>query len=348
MILVAYGTRPEVIKLFPVVRELERQGIPFKTLFSGQQTDLYADVQDLLPVPDYSFAHHFAGEDKHNSLASAFIKICSAADELFAAHRFDYVIVQGDTTTAWAISQIGFYRKMRVAHVEAGLRTFNIHNPYPEEANRALIGQIAAINFAPTPRAQQNLERAGAHNIHLVGNTIVDAVDIIKKEFGIQNELPSRTVLVTLHRRENHGIMGQLFDELNRVAFEHPDLQLVFPIHPNPNVSRHRDRLKAPNIRVIDPIGYLPMLRMIAASLFIITDSGGLQEEASCFNKKVLIVRETTERPEIIDIGLGRLAGKDILGGIAWARMPAEVVSSTPFGDGSASRRIVEILVRNT
>ena len=344
MILVAYGTRPEIIKLFPIVRELQRKGVPFKTLFSGQQTDLYEDVKDLVPAPDYTFARHFSGEHKHNTLANSFIKICSAAEELFARHRFGFVVVQGDTTTACALAQAAFYNKIRVAHVEAGLRTFDLENPFPEEANRAVIGQIAAVNFAPTPLARQNLERAGARNIHVVGNTIVDAVGIIKEEHHIPNVADSHEVLITLHRRENHEIMDRLFDELNQVAGKHPDLRLTLPIHPNPNVRKHQERLTASNIRVIKPVGYLDMLRMVASSLFVITDSGGLQEECSCFNKKVLIVRETTERPEILDVGLGHLVGGKILANVAWARTAPEQTMASPFGDGHASERIVRML----
>lgn len=345
MILVAYGTRPETIKLFPVVRELQRRGIPFKTLFTGQQTDLYADVKDLLPVPDYSFAQHFSGADKHNTLAKSFIKICSAAEELFAAHRFGTVVVQGDTTTAWALAQIGFYNKVRIAHVEAGLRTFDLDNPFPEEANRILIGQLAAVNFAPTRGAQLNLERSGARNVHLVGNTVVDAVQAIRKEYDLVTPANPNKVLVTLHRRENHDIMDQLFDELNRVAVAYPDLDLVLPIHPNPNVQKHRNRFTAPNLSVIAPVGYIDMLGMIAESAFIITDSGGLQEEASCFNKKVLIVRETTERPEIVEVGLGRLVGKKILANIEWAKTSPETIIGSPFGDGHSAEKIVKVLV---
>lgn len=344
MILVAYGTRPEIIKLFPVVRELQSNGLPFKTLFTGQQTDLYADVKDLLPPPDYSFAHHFSGADKHNTLAKSFIKICSAAEALFVSHRFDTIIVQGDTTTAWALTLIGFYNKIRVAHVEAGLRTFALDNPFPEEANRILIGQLASVNFAPTRGAQHNLEQSGARNVHLVGNTVVDAVKIIRKEFDINSPINSNTVLVTLHRRENHDIMDQLFDELNRVAVAYPALNLVLPIHPNPNVQKHRSRFTAPNLKVIEPVGYIDMLKMIAASVFIITDSGGLQEEASCFNKKVLIVRETTERPEIVDVGLGRLVGKKILANIGWALEQPPLLPESPFGDGKSALNIVRII----
>jgi len=346
MILIAYGTRPEIIKLFPVVRELQHQAIPFKTLFTGQQTDLYADVKDLLPAPDYSFAQHFSGVDKHNTLAKSFIKICAAAEELFASHKFGTVVVQGDTTTAWALSQIGFYNKIRIAHVEAGLRTFDLDNPFPEEANRVLIGQLAAINFAPTRGAQHNLERSGARNIHMVGNTVVDAVEIIRKEYDIFIPTKTSTVLVTLHRRENHDIMDQLFDELNRVALAYPELNLVLPIHPNPNVQKHRSRFTAPNLKVVAPVGYMDMLRMIASTAFIITDSGGLQEEASCFNKKVLIVRETTERPEIVEVGLGRLVGKEILANIGWALEQPASLTASPFGDGKSARNIVQIIAR--
>ena len=344
MILVAYGTRPEIIKLFPVVRELQKNGIAFKTLFTGQQTDLYADVKDLLPSPDYSFARHFSGDDKHNTLSKSFIKICSAADELFASHRFDMVVVQGDTTTAWALSLIGFYNKISVAHVEAGLRTFDLDNPFPEEANRVLISQLASVNFAPTLGAQKNLERSGARNIYLVGNTVVDAVDIIRRERDVIIPASSNTVLVTLHRRENHDIMDQLFDELNRVAIAYSALRFILPIHPNPNVQKHSSRLTAANFSVIAPVCYIDMLRMIAASAFIITDSGGLQEEASCFNKKVLIVRETTERPEIVEVGLGRLVGKKILANIEWALAQPASLPASPFGDGKSAQGIVRII----
>jgi UDP-N-acetylglucosamine 2-epimerase len=344
MILVAYGTRPEIIKLFPVVHELERVGIPFKTVFTGQQTDLYEDVKDLVPEPDYTFARHFAGENKHNTLANTFIKICRAASELLAERHFSLVIVQGDTTTANALAQMAFFHRIKVAHVEAGLRTFDLLNPYPEEANRSIIAQISDLNFAPTSAARQHLERAGARNVHLVGNTIVDAVEKLRRQHEIQATSDSGQVLVTLHRRENHDKMDLVFDELNCAALGHPYLFFTLPIHPNPNVARHRHRLTAPNIRVINPVGYFDMLRMVAGSSLIITDSGGLQEECSCFCKKVLIVRETTERPEIVEVGLGRLVGQNIRAHIAWGlEAPTHKVVS-PFGDGHAAERIVRVI----
>lgn len=348
MILIAYGTRPEIIKLFPLVRQLQKNNVPFKTLFTGQQTDLYDDLKGLLPPPDYSFADYFSGYGKHNTLTKSFIKICSAAERLFTSRKFRIVVVQGDTTTAWAISLAAFYNGVKVAHVEAGLRTFDLRNPFPEEANRSLIEKIAAINFAPTARAKENLEKEGARNVYLVGNTVVDAVNFIKNEYGLSENSASDTVIVTLHRRENLSIMDRLFDELNKVANEYPWLTLILPIHPNPGVRKHRDQLNAANIKVIEPVGYLEMLSLIASSAFIITDSGGLQEEAACFNKKVLIVRKVTERPEIIDIGLGRLVGSAISKHIDWALSASlEEINSFPFGDGHAAEKIVRVLAEN-
>lgn len=344
MILVAYGTRPEIIKLFTVVRELRRREIPFQTLFTGQQMDLFKDVQSLVPVPDYTFAEQFSGEEKHGTLAQSFIKICKAADHLFQSRSFDLVVVQGDTTTACALAQTAFFHQIPVAHVEAGLRTFDLANPYPEEANRSVIGQIASVNFAPTPKALKNLELLGAKNIHLTGNTVVDAVRIFREEHGIPDPIASRKVLVTLHRRENHAFMGDIFDELDRIALCHRDLEFVLPIHPNPNVIKHQSKITADNFHVINPVGYFDLLRMLAESAFVITDSGGVQEECASFGKKALIVRETTERPEIVDVGLGRLVGRNIADDIGWAMSPAAQIPVSPFGDGYSSERIVTIL----
>jgi len=343
MILIAYGTRPEIIKLFPVVNALVERGLPHRTLFTGQHTDLYEDVKGLVPPPDFSFADAFTGEQKHNTLGASYVKICRAAEALYAQHRFDTVVVQGDTTTAWALAQMAFYNGVRIAHVEAGLRTFDLMNPYPEELNRTLITQIADYNFAPTRQAFEILMRTGGRNIHLVGNTIVDAVDYFKKALNLTTE-ETPLVPVTLHRRENHAVMGNLFRELDTIAGDNGDLEFVLPIHPNPNVQKHKHLLRAPNIRVIDPVGYPDMLRMISQAAFLITDSGGIQEEATCFNKKVIIARETTERPEVLEIGLGRIAGRNLGKAIEWACEPPPSLKASPYGDGRAAFRIVDIL----
>jgi UDP-N-acetylglucosamine 2-epimerase (non-hydrolysing) len=343
MILVTYGTRPEIIKLFPVVQALRKRGLPHRTLFTGQQTDLYEDVKDLVPPPDFTFAGLFSGKRKHNTLGGSYAKICQAAELLYARDRFDVVVVQGDTTTAWALAQMAFYNNVRIAHVEAGLRTFDLMSPYPEELNRTLISQIADYNFAPTRQAVENLSRSGAKNVHLVGNTIVDAVDHFRQTLGLRDET-TPLVPVTLHRRENHAIMDILFEELEAIAEKNRDLDFILPIHPNPNVQKHRHLIRAANIRVIEPVGYPDMLRMISRAAFLITDSGGIQEEATCFNKKVIIAREKTERPEVIDIGLGRLAGHNLAKEVSWARIPPKGAAAYPYGDGHAADKITDIL----
>ena len=176
-----------------------------------------------------------------------------------------------------------------------------------------------------------------------MGNTIVDAVNYFKASLDLRED-KSDKILVTLHRRENHKIMGRLFDELQVVAENNPELEFIFPIHPNPEVRKHRSRLKAANIKIIPPIGYPEMLALISRALFIISDSGGIQEEATCFNKKVVVVREKTERTETIDLGLGKLAGKDIRNHIDWALMSPPTIGECPYGDGHTAQRIANIL----
>lgn len=343
MILIAFGTRPEIIKLFPVIEVLRRRGMAFRTLFTGQQMDLFEDVRALVPTPDFTFADAFAGAERHNTLGGGFVKICRAAEALFRDHSLDVVVVQGDTTTAWALAQMAFYNGIPVAHVEAGLRTFDALNPYPEEMNRTLIGRLASLNFAPTRQAVENLTREGVPGVHLVGNTIVDAVESLKGTIAYQPGASHR-VVVTLHRRENHACMDRLFAEIQTVAVENPDLELILPIHPNPHVRKHRSLLTAPNIRVSEPLGYPDMLRLIGEAAFLITDSGGIQEEATCFNKKVLIVRAKTERPETVEIGLGRLVGREIAASVAWARIPPPPLEASPYGDGHAAEKICALL----
>lgn len=346
MILVAFGTRPEIIKLFPVINQLTVQNLPFKTLFSGQQLDLYEDVRELIPVPDFSFADMFAGNAKHNSLGESFIKISEASEGFFSKYHFDLAVVQGDTTTAWALAQMAFYNGIKVAHIEAGLRTFDLVNPYPEELNRTLITQVADINFAPTKRAHDNLVKCGARNVHLVGNTIVDAVNYFINHLHLISGNSNR-VLVTLHRRENQVFMDSIFDELQAAAIKNPGLEFIFPIHPNPNVIKHKARIRSENIHIIPPMSYPELLKLMSQVAFIISDSGGIQEEATCFNKKVIVAREKTERPEVIECGLGVLAGRNIGGFIEWARTSPPLLEKSPYGDGDASARIVQILAQS-
>jgi len=339
MILIAYGTRPEIIKLFPLVHEFKRRNMSFRTLFTGQHPDLYQDVKDLMPEPDYILSR-----DKTTSetLCGSFQRIFSSFEALLGDGKFRCVLIQGDTTTACAIAQGAFYNQVKVGHIEAGLRTYDVENPFPEEANRRIISQLACFNFAPTPRALSSLQKEGARNVYLTGNTIVDALNFFDFERKFEN-----TVLITIHRRENHHQIKDIFLQLDRVAGKYPDFKFIFPIHPNPNVRKHRRLLTHQNIHVIDPVGYPEMLEKISRASFIISDSGGLQEEAVYFGKKILIVRKTTERPETIESGFGRLVDVNIAGHIEWALKTPSFNRNNPFGDGNSSKNIADILIEN-
>lgn len=336
MILVAYGTRPEIIKLFPLVRELERQRIPFKTLFTGQHLDLYQDVKDLMPQPDYTL--NSSGEFTI-SLAESFCRICNSIEKVISEGNFQFIIVQGDTTSACAIAKVAFYSRVKIAHVEAGLRTYDLANPFPEEANRRVISLLANINFAPTQHAYDNLKKEGAGNIYLTGNTIVDALDCF--EFDINF---NKLVLVTIHRRENHTRMEEIFTQLKHAASEYPEINFIFPMHPNPNVQKYKNLLNEDNLQVIEPVGYQKMLGYISRAMCIISDSGGLQEESVYFGKRILIVRKVTERPETIEAGFGKLVDVNILKHLDWALAKADPPGKNPFGDGKSAARIVEII----
>lgn len=335
MILVAYGTRPEIIKLFPLIRQLKRQGLPFKTLFTGQHLDLYQDVKELMPKPDYQLNDICKFT---NSLAKSFSQICIAVEKIISKSKFRLIVIQGDTTTACAISKIAFYNQIKIAHVEAGLRTYDLANPFPEEANRRVISLLADINFAPTKHAFKNLKSEGAKNIYLTGNTIVDALNCFKFDVTFDN-----LVLITLHRRENHKHMEAIFIQLNRAAVEYPDIEFIFPIHPNPNVQKHKHLLQGDNFRVIEPLGYPEMLGLLSRSSGIISDSGGLQEEAVYFGKRILIVRKVTERPETLESGFGKLVDTNIIKHIDWVLTKSDPPRQNPFGDGKSCERIVEV-----
>lgn len=335
MILIAYGTRPEVIKLFPIIRAFKEKNIQFKTLFTGQHTDLYEDVKDLVPAPDFTI--YF--QNKH-TLGERFSEICRETEFVFQNNSFSFLIVQGDTLTSLALAQIAFLNGIPVAHIEAGLRTFDLKSPFPEEFNRVLISNFANVNFAPTAKAVQNLTNCGARNIIQTGNTIVDAVRLIANEKKFRT-CSSRKVLVTLHRRENHHQIHDLFEQINEIALELSDIEFLLPIHPNPNVKKHVNILNAINVKITEPLTYYSLLKVISECLFIISDSGGIQEEACCFKKKILIVRNTTERQETIDSGFGKLVGNNIKSGLPWALdLSINGTGKNPYGDGHASYKI--------
>lgn len=330
-ILICFGTRPEVIKLASVIEELTAREISFRTLFTGQHDELFSDVADLIPQPDMNLGIMKAEQ----TAADVFGRVVSEAAIILRREQPSLVIVQGDTSTAAAVALTAFYEEIPVGHVEAGLRTYDIQAPWPEEANRQLISRVSHFHWAPTETAAENLRKEGVSNVLVTGNTIVDICS--------RHDLPvsyGMKVLVTLHRRENFGNrMETLFRQLDELATKHRDLEFIFPMHPNPEVQRHKDLLK--NVNVVQPLQYRPLLKLLSEARFVISDSGGIQEECAVFRKKVLVCRDKTERPEGVEAGLAKMVGADITGNFAWANDSPEWEGENPYGDGKAAERIV-------
>ena len=355
------GTRPEAIKLAPVIRALrERDEVSCEVCFSGQHLDMGLRTLRLFEIePDHVLETMRQGQ----SLAWLNARLLGELDNLYAAQKPDWVVVQGDTTTAFAAAQTAFYRGARVAHVEAGLRTHDRFSPFPEEINRVFISRITDLHFPPTPAAAENLRLEGAKeetNI-VTGNTVVDAVVWMKDRLPAEPPAPLpailndglRLVLVTCHRRESFGApLESICDGLLRLVNAVDDLRLVLPVHPNPVVQKVvRSRLADhPRIVLLEPLDYVPLLWCMNRSTLILTDSGGIQEEAPSFGKPVLILRDTTERPEAVTAGFAELIGTDstriferALHHLSGNTSFAGRVS--PFGDGSAGRMIAQRLV---
>ena len=324
MILMAFGTRPEYIKIKPLIEEMEGR-IPFKLLFTGQHVDLLANVEDQdvirLEIQD--------GPNRLDSIVSSIMN----QDHIFEG--IDAVLVQGDTTSVFAIALAAFHRRIKVIHLEAGLRTYDKGNPYPEEFNRQAVSRIADIHLCPTPDSAFNLARELVRgSIYVVGNTVLD--NLVHLEPTRDN-----TVIVTMHRRENHDKMAEWFEALDNIAktFYH-EYRFILPIHPNPNVQKHRHLLKY--VEVIDPVPYDEFLEMLASCSYVITDSGGLQEETAFLGKRSIVCREVTERPE----GLGDfsvLCGEpeDLLTSFYEKRTPPNQRASAPMETANQGRELL-------
>lgn len=336
MYLICYGTRPELIKLFPLMCELSIREIPFKTLFSGQHIDLYKQFQMLLPEPDYMLINVMRKGQSLNELSS---KILIQMDEILKIKDLDTIIIQGDTTTAYSIALSAFHNKKKIIHLEAGLRTNNKYSPFPEEMNRVLISKLTDIHLCPTQRAVNNLKKEGIiNNVYLVGNTIVEAFDLISTQ---SNKFSNNEnyILVTLHRRENRGKkMRIMWRQLNKLA----DKGYKFKYIIHPSITNYKSIL-SDKIHILQPQNYLKMVNLINNSVGIITDSGGLQEEAVCAGKKVLICRNTTERLETIESGYGKLVDFDIENNIEFLFQKIEGNISNPYGE-YVCKKIVEVL----
>lgn len=366
-LLIIFGTRPEAIKMAPLIEELRRScNIEMRVCVTAQHRSMLDQVLQLFNIrPDYDLNIMRACQ----TLTQVTTEIIKALDVIFKSYMPNLVIVHGDTTTTFAASLSAYYARIKVAHIEAGLRSNDIYSPWPEEGNRKLTSCLADIHFAPTTQAKDNLLREGIDGgkIHVTGNTVIDALlnvrdricsdsklfEYLDKQFAFINN-SKRLILVTGHRRENHGkgleeICEAILD-ISRIS----DVQIVYPVHLNPNVQEtvNRKLSKTENIYLIEPLDYLPFVYLMMKSTIILTDSGGIQEEAPSLGKPVLVLRDTTERPEAIAAGTVVLTGTNrkmivdkvmelLSDSLRYERMSN---AHNPYGDGKASSRIARVI----
>jgi UDP-N-acetylglucosamine 2-epimerase len=364
-VLSVFGTRPEAVKMAPVIARLQRtSGVESKVCVTAQHREMLDQVLSLFEItPDFDL--NLMQPDQ--SLAELTAAIFSGLDGVIQAVRPDWVFVQGDTTTVLAASLLAYYHHVRVGHVEAGLRTGDKWQPFPEEMNRRVAGAVADLHFAPTERARSNLLAEGVpgERIVVTGNTVIDALQAIaarpyRFERGPLARLPAdrRLILITAHRRENFGQpLESIFAALRSLAETYNgDVHMVYPVHLNPHVQEpaHRVLGKVPNITLLEPLDYLPMVHLMKRAYLVLTDSGGIQEEAPALGTPVLVLREVTERPEALEAGTARLVGTDRDRIVAETRTllddararDAMARAVNPFGDGHAAERIVEAVLR--
>ena len=358
-VMLVFGTRPEAIKMCPLIRELKsRNSLETVVCVTGQHRQMLDQVMEAFDIrADYDLAIMKAKQ----TLADVTINILSVIGEVLDKEKPDVVLVHGDTSTTFASALACFYKQIPVGHVEAGLRTYDIYSPYPEEFNRQAVSIISKFNFAPTEMARENLLREGkiAESIYVTGNTAIDALNYTVKEDYTHPELEwaegSRLILITAHRRENLGQpMRNMFRAIKRVLDEHPDTKAIYPIHLNPLVREVANEVFADDerIRLIEPLDVLDFHNFMKKSYLILTDSGGIQEEAPSLGKPVLVMRDTTERPEGIVAGTLKLVGTEeetIYNCFKQLLTDAEAYNamakaSNPYGDGFACQRIADIL----
>lgn len=371
-----FGTRPEAIKLAPLIKEFESSPELFETIVcvTAQHRQMLDEVLEVFSiVPDYDLDVM----RENQNLADVFCRVLQSMLAVIEEAKPDYVIVHGDTSTCFAAALSAFYTKTKVFHIEAGLRTLDISSPFPEEMNRQMVGRIANYHFSPTDQNKENLLREGVSEkqILVTGNTIVDALEHINSWLDksnsnlsdqIQSKLKSilsfdwrqeRFVLITAHRRENFGQpLADIFDSIKILASEYPDHKFVLPLHPNPNVQGQalKSLSNIKNVSLIPALDYLSFIELLRYCHFVMTDSGGVQEEAPSFGKRLLLLRNNTERPEGLVGGQANMVGSDkdeIL------RKGRELIETSqfdfktfgapnPFGDGRASKRIVEFVAK--
>ncbi|WP_373114702.1 non-hydrolyzing UDP-N-acetylglucosamine 2-epimerase [Barnesiella intestinihominis] len=377
-ILLVFGTRPEAIKMAPLVKKFQQYPNDFRTVVcvTGQHREMLDQVLQIFEInPDYDLNIMKQGQDLYDVTSRVLVGL----RDVLKAVLPDVVLVHGDTTTSMAAALAAFYQQIPVGHVEAGLRTHNIYSPWPEEINRQLTGRIATYHFAPTPLSRQNLMNEGVRSthIHVTGNTVIDAlywvVDRIKRDGALAQTLNGellhsrydvnrlsqgkKLVLITGHRRENFGNgFMQICKAIKTLVEKYPEVDFVYPMHLNPNVRKpiHEafDGRSYDNMYFIEPLEYLSFVYLMEKSTIVLTDSGGIQEEAPGLGKPVLVMRDTTERPEALEAGTVKLVGTNydkivqevslLLEDDAYYKKMSEAVN--PYGDGKACERIVELL----
>lgn len=365
-ILTIFGTRPEAIKMAPLVKKLNRDSrIESILCVTAQHREMLDQVMELFElVPDYDLNIM----KPNQTISQITSNVLMGLEKILIKEKPDIILVHGDTTTTFASALAGFYHQIKVGHVEAGLRTYDKYSPYPEEMNRILTGNIADLHFSPTERNRQNLLREAIEDdkIFITGNTIIDALlEVANKPYTFENDVlkdidfeNKRVITVTCHRRENLGEnMENIFSAIRDIAEEFHDTEIIYPMHMNPNVRKIASKVlgSISRIHLIEPLQYQPFVNLMAKSYLIITDSGGMQEEAPSLGKPVLVVRKETERPEAIEAGTVKLAGvsreniyrmtkKLLTDKNDYDKMSQAV---NPYGDGHACERIIEILMHH-
>ena len=359
-----FGTRPEAIKMAPLVKELERRDEVESVLcVTAQHRQMLDQVLDSFALtPDYDLNLMKAGQ----TLTSITSGVLTGLDEVFNKEKIDLVLVHGDTTTSTAAALAAFYHQIPVGHVEAGLRSFDKYSPFPEEMNRCITGRLADLHFAPTERNRENLRREGVtENVHVVGNTVIDALrQMVREDYAFKSEelqaldfTHHRWIVMTAHRRENLGEpLENLCRAARRIVEKHPDVELVYPVHMNPAIRRTVREILGGVARVhlVEPVEVEDMHNLLLRAYLVMTDSGGLQEEAPALQKPVVVLRTETERPEVVEAGKAVLAGvreEDVYAAVshlledeaAYARM---LRADNPYGDGHAAERIADVIVR--
>lgn len=363
-VMTVFGTRPEAIKMAPVVLELQKHADQIQTIVAvtAQHRQMLDQVLDLFQItPDYDLDIMSQGQTLYDITTKSLMGL----KDVLAKEKPDLVLVHGDTTTTFAGALASYYQQAPVGHVEAGLRTGDIYSPFPEEMNRKLTGAIAAIHFAPTATAKANLlkENVNPSHIYVTGNTVIDALmTTVAGDYDFGDDLKDvdfqnhRVILLTTHRRENLGEpMRHIYKALRRIIEEIPDTEIVFPVHRNPLVRKvvEEELAGVDRIHLIDPMEYEPFANLMSLSSLVLTDSGGIQEEAPSLGKPVLVLRNTTERPEAVEAGTVRLIGTDkdvvyaetkrlLTDQAAYDAMSNAV---NPYGDGKASQRIVQAIL---